>query len=203
MGLISKGISLVLFLGVCAFAAADEVEISGSATGAFNNGLTTIDGLSYTGSTFDVFTFDGFYALGAASASPNIDNLGSFTLTGSPDSYTGDTFTLDVTFTAPSVILGSSTAVYTAMIFGQVISTDTGGVAIEFTGGTDTFNFVNGTDTGYFTFNLNPTSITPGDTVPVTGYGVGSQMAIVPSPAAMICFGVGLVGAGLRKRKTR
>ncbi len=201
MNWIYKGLFACALLGAAAVASADEVELIGSADGVFNNGLSSIDGLSYTDSTFDVTTFGGFYALGADAESPNFNNLGSFTLNGDPDNYTGDTFTLTVTFDDPAGISGSNSADFTATLFGRVVSNNHGGIQISFESITDTFNFNNSQAYGSFDFTVNPTSITPGHVVPVTGYGFG-QMTAVPGPDSMIPFGLGLVGL-VRKRSRR
>jgi hypothetical protein len=55
--------------------------------------------LTYNNSTFNVTTAGGFVAIGNMVGTPNVDNLGSFTLTGSPFVYDGQHFDLRVTFT--------------------------------------------------------------------------------------------------------
>jgi hypothetical protein len=76
-------------------------------------------GLTYLNSSFSVTTAGGFVGIGSPPANPNIDNLGSFTLTGTPFIYNGDPFDLRVTFTAPP---GTSpdTAIIAAVITGAV-----------------------------------------------------------------------------------
>ena len=61
----------------------------------------TLVGLTYLNSAFNVTTAGGFVGIGSPPANPNIDNLGSFTLTGAPNIYNGDPFDLRVTFIAP------------------------------------------------------------------------------------------------------
>ncbi len=104
---------LTVATGVASAAYADELNLQGNATGYFNAGPgTTYGGLSYLGSTFNVNTAGNFYALGGNAATPNLNNLGSMSLSGLPFDYNNPpaTFTLDVTFTAPTGIAGSNTA---------------------------------------------------------------------------------------------
>src|SRR6266480_6407314 len=63
--------------------------------------VSLLPGLTYLNSTFDVTTSGGFVSIGNAPGNPNVDNLGSFTLTGDPATYTGNHFNLLVSFTAP------------------------------------------------------------------------------------------------------
>jgi hypothetical protein len=199
---ISRKTLVVVGLAACAIANADDVELVGSASGTFNNGLTSISGLSYTGSTFDTTSSGGFYALGNNAGTPNFNNLGSFTLTGAPGSYVGDTFTLDVTFTSPAGIQGSSSADYTATLFGNVTANNQGGVEVAFTNSPQGFTFSNGKTSGSFDLYVNQTSITAGNVSPVTGYGMAQAQA-VPEPAPMLCMLTGLLGVGIRSRRKK
>lgn len=198
----NKAISVTLAIGVGVIAQASDVTLAGSASGTFNNGLTTINGLTYLGSTFDVTTSDGFYALGNDAGTGNIDNLGSFTLSGSPDSYVGDSFTLDVSFLLPSGISGDSTAIYTAPLYGYVSGDGVGGVSVIFPTTSTDFSFKDGNETGFFTITVNTLSITPGLTSPITGQGFAT-VASTPGPAAGGCLLTGLVGAAFRRRRRR
>ena len=196
--IIRKGI-VIVGLSACAIAQAQEVVIAGTATGLFNNGSTAIQGLSYTGSTFDVTSSptDGFYAIGNNAGTPNLNNLGSFTLSGSPASYTGDTFTLAVTFSSPTGIQGSSTASYTADLYGSVVQ-NAGGVEVVFANSPQNFTFSNRSGTGGFDLAVNTVSITAGSVSPVTGFGTAHEQA-VPEPAPFAMMLTGLVGVGYRR----
>jgi hypothetical protein len=198
---VKRGIFL-LGLACCAMAQAQEVTLIGSVSGLFNNNSSTIQGLSYTGSAFNVTTSGGFYALGSNASSNNFNNLGSFTLLGNPATYTGDTFTLDVTFSGPAGIQGSNLATYSALLTGKVTQNDQGGIQIDFPSQTDSFTFANSSATGQFTLTVNPVAITPGHSDPITGFGTGQQQA-VPEPASMACMLTGLVGAAIRKRRKK
>lgn len=194
-----KGIFVALAIGLGAVAQASDVTLIGTASGTFNNGLTTINGLTYVGSTFDVTTSDGFYALGNNAESPNFDNLGSFTLTGAPDSYIGDTFTLDVTFLGPAGIQGSDQAIYSTTLFGDVTANGVGGVSILFPSTSTDFTFKDGDQTGFFTITVNTLSITPGLTAPATAEGEANVTA--PAPPAAGCLASGFIGAAFRRRR--
>src|SRR5215207_7227135 len=107
-------------------ARADEVFISGYTNGCFNcisppntsaTQTATLLGLTYVNSTFAGTTAAGFRGLGGNPIAPptqNVNNLGAFSLSTTPATYTGNTFTLRVTFTAPEGIAGSNTALFTA-----------------------------------------------------------------------------------------
>jgi hypothetical protein len=62
---------------------------------------SSLGGLSYTNAVFNLTSAGGFAAIGSAPGAPNFDNLGSFTLTGDPFTYTGSHFDLLASFTAP------------------------------------------------------------------------------------------------------
>ena len=117
-------------------AKADEVLITGSTAGCFGAACApgasgTVLGLTYNSSTFNGTTAAGFLGLNTTASTPNVDNLGSFTLTTAPNTY-NTPFTLQVTFTAPQGISGSNIATFTATVTGTVISDTIGGVFIDF-----------------------------------------------------------------------
>ncbi len=182
---------------------AQEVNLAGDAMGLFNGSTTAYGGLSYLDSTFDVWTSLNFYALGGDPNTPNLDNLGSFTLSTSAFDYNNPptTFTLYVTFTAPTGIAGSGTGTYTADLIGQVINSNTGGVFIDFGTAPLTFFFSNPSGSGTFSLAVDPLSLYPGQTASLTGYGYAHE--VVPAPAALACMGLGLAGAALRRRRYR
>ena len=127
-------------------ARADEVFISGYTNGCFNCGsppntsatqTASLDGLTYVNSTFSGTTAGGFRGIGGNPIAPptqNVNNLGAFTLaTQTPFTFTGNTFTLRVTFTAPEGITGSNTVTFGATLTGAVTGLpDSGGVFINF-----------------------------------------------------------------------
>lgn len=176
-------------------ARADEVTISGSTTGT----VTGVPLLTFSGNTFT-----GTTALGVGSLS-GTNRLGTFTLgTSSTAIPASGTFTLNVTFTAPSGISGGQNTTYTATITGSISSTDNGGVLITFnqpSGGT-VFTFSDGTTTGTFSMLLADVFVQSGRTANLTAGIAGSQTAI-PEPATLILLGTGLTGIAARIRKRR
>lgn len=196
-------------LGLSSFAArAVEMTFIGYTNGCFS--LTcpppstsalqtaTIGGLTYTNSTFDVTTVGGQASIGNVVATPNVDNLGSFTLLGSPFSYTGQTFDLRVTFTAPPGTVPTND-IWTANIFGSVVSNSVGALTLDFDNSAHDFTF----DTGTFKFFVNDIDLTPGGSIALSGRVV-AQVTAIPEPETYTLFMAGLAALGFiaRRRKT-
>jgi len=211
-------------------ARADEVFVAGYTNGCFNcvnppNSSATqtasLLGLTYTNSTFAGTTASGFRGLGGNPTAPGVqgfNNLGSFTLSTAPQTYTGNTFTLRVTFTAPEGIAGSNTSTFSAVLTGTVVSDNIGGILLDFDNTPQLFTFVDPNcqattipgqqttcGTGSFFFTVIDLSIDPGQTADLRGTITGAQQTTVPEPMTMVLFGTGLSGiaAAARRRRNR
>jgi hypothetical protein len=199
-----RGLSVAAVVaGVLVWAGpASAVEFVGFTNGCFGVGCTPAalnsaatttlaPGLSYTNSTFDVASSAGFAAIGNAPGSPNVNNLGSFSLTGDTASYTGHNFDLLVSFTAPAGI-SPGTALFTDVITGSVTS-GAGGIFVNFDSGPQTFTF----DGGSFTFSVNNVSLNVSPGQP-NSIAVSGQILVqaVPEPSTWAMMILGFFGVG-------
>ncbi len=155
----------------------------------------TLAGLTYTNSTFNVGAAGGFLAIGNVAATPNVNNMGSFTLTGAPFTYTGNHFDLLVSFSAPPGTTPGSVLIKDTLT-GIVSSTDNGGVLVDFDNTHKFFTYSGGT----FEFWVNDVSVTSVGSVAATGQVLVSA---VPEPETYALFlaGLGAVGFIARRRK--
>ena len=198
--------ALCLVLGIAGLAKADEVHFTGSTLGQFNaqafGATNSIFGLSYSNSTFDNTTVGGSLDLGGDPApGSNFNNLGSFTLANTDAVYDGNTFSVKVTFTAPSSIVGGDNATFTDILSGTV-SGGVGGAFVDFDNTPQTFTFSNAQATGTFTMFVNDVSIAPGQDATITAHITANQTA-VPEPTAIAGIGCGLLGLfGMRRKRS-
>jgi hypothetical protein len=172
-------------------ARAAEVTLSGNTTGV----VTGVPQLTFTGNA----AFTGTTALNIGSFSgPNA--LGTFFLSTAPLQLVSGTFTLNITFTAPTGINGGQGSSFVASITGSVSpNVGQGGVAIDF-GSPQTFTFNNGINSGSFTLTVPDLFVQSGQGASLTAGFTGSQQA-VPEPATFALLSIGLLVAGVMLRR--
>jgi len=173
-------IAVVLLVAVFALAAgsvrADEITLAGTTSS------TPPSGISFLPGSFNGMTSGGFAAF---------SNLGSFTLSTTPTTYSG-VVNLQIAFSLPTGITGGATTTFVANLFGNVSTTATGGVSIVFSNPTQTFTFSNSGGSGSFTFTVNNLSINPGGTTNLSGFVTSAAFTAVPEASSVLLLGAGL-----------
>ena len=182
----------LLILGQTA-ARADEVTISGSATG----NASGVPQLTFEGNNFTATTVLGVGFLGGS------NRLGTFFLTVSPAQMVSGSFTLNITFTVPVGIADGQGRSFNATVEG-IVSPFVGveGVAIDFNNTPVLFTFNDGVNNGFFTLALEDVFVMSGQGSFLRAGITGSQTAI-PEPATLFLLGTGLVGVAARARRGR
>ena len=200
--------TLALTIGIVGIVNADEVHVTGSTMGQFNAqpfaNQNMLLGLTYDHSLLDNTTVGGELDFGGnPNPTTNFNNLGTITLDLSNNVYSGNTFSVQVTFTAPTTIVGGNTTVFTDIISGTVAN-GVGGVFIDFNNTPQVFFFSNAQASGSFSIAVNDLSIAPGQSASITAHVRGSQTSVpeASSVAGVACGMLGLFGLIKRKRQS-
>ena len=167
---------------------AQEITVSGFTSGTFSAG--TPPSLTFAGTNFSNTTFRGeaFFS-----------NLGTFNLAATEASFDNFTFQLRVTFTSPPGT-GPNPATFGGILEGQVSSTGTGGVRIDFLNNRENpllFTFANGS----FQFFVDDVSIQPNIPSTLTGGVMSAQVQVPEGGSTVALLGMAMVGAAALRRK--
>ncbi len=196
---------------VFALPASAQITFTGYTNGCFYSGAACVPEttagartdmfgpLTYSNSTFSVTTAGGSAQIGDSPALMNVNNLGSFTLPTNPanTTFVGQSFALNVFFTAPASVVPSNTT-FMAALTGTVTG-NTGGATINFDNSPKMFSW----DGGTFTLevaDVNITNTLGGTTVAVTGNLIATT---VPEPGTYLLMASGLAGLGMMYRRRR
>jgi len=192
---LAMGIALIAIFGAGQIAKADPVTVSGTSSGTITG--TAANFLTFTGNSFTATTAGGVGSFSGA------DRIGTFVLASTAgETPVNGTFTLNLTFTAPTGIEGGQNTMFTATVSGVISTPNVGGVQITFDNPIQTFTFSNANGSGSFSIELPRVFVQSGDTANLTAGLSGNQTA-VPEPATMILLGTGLAGVAARIRKRR
>ena len=193
-------------------ARADTVVINGLTVGSYNGSIFMSPSATLFGLTFNGTTFPNPIAIADTSVpsftfnSSNL-TLGSFTLTGDPATYTGNTFAMLLTYSfvnsplldiEPTSILFSP---FSGPLIGTVQNAANGSLLIDFNNTPIVFAVtLDGKLVSMFSVMVDDVLIQPGQTVNITG--TVNPVSSVPEPTTLLMLTTGLAGlsAAIRKR---
>src|SRR5687767_10317877 len=188
---------------------AEVVTVHGITLGSFNSSSFSSNpsllGLTFNGTSFPNPLLDIDTTSSTVSILAPTINLGSVTLSGTPATYTGNTFDVALTFsflTPPSSIisfLGDSEPTFAGFLTGTVQSSADGSVTIDFDNGPSIFTvLLDDIPIGIFIVAVDDITIQPGQTVNIVG---ATQSIPEPTTLLMLSTGLAAVGAAVRKRR--
>lgn len=206
---------IIMALGATALAttsAANATAFVGSTGGCFGNLNNTpaspactptasatlgTTGLSFASGTFNQSDSNGFVGIGSGTGN---DTLGFFTLTptAGTTNFTGTPFTLLVSFTSPTGVVGvpSTAGTFFSTIIGSVSDSTAGGIQVDFDNTPHTF----ASNSGPFTLTVNDVAVSnDGVRTPITGY----ILTAVPEPTTWAMTLLGFAGIGFAMRRRR
>jgi hypothetical protein len=194
-------------------ARAETVVINGLTVGSFNNSIFLAPSATLLGLTFNGTTFPNPIATADTSApsfsflSSNLI-LGSFTLTGDPATYTGNTFWLQLTYSfvnAPLLDIEPTSLQFPSFpssLIGTVQSAANGSLLVDFNNAPVVFAVtLGGNLISTFTVTIDDVIIQPGQTVNIVS--TVNQTSAVPEPMTLVMLSAGLAGMGTAIRKRR
>ena len=206
------GFAMIVFLTLNqGVARAETVTIHGLSIGSFNSSIffnanATLHGLTFNGTTFPNPIATADISAPSFSLFGSTLNLGTFTLTGDPATYTGNTFAIQLTFAhsnAPLLIItGSSFPSFPASLTGTVQSSSDGSLLIDFNNAPSVFTVtLDGNVIHIFSLVVDDIIIQPGQTVNIIS--TVNQSSAVPEPTTLLMLSAGLAGVGTAIRKRR
>lgn len=208
--------AFVLFLTLTqSVARAETLLIHGLTVGSFNGSIFMSPSNTLLGLTFNGTSFPNPIAIADTSVpsftltNPTEMNLGTFTLTNDPATYTGNTFALQLTFSFSTpgfptelTIVGGSQPSFTANLVGTIQSSPDGFITIDFNNAPSVFTVtLDGNVISTFSLVISDVIIAPGETRSILS--TVSQTSTIPEPATLLMLGGGLAAVGTAVRKRR